>query len=120
MVCGPKAAQRRAPGRVGLGRVLPKHAEEKALTGGSRASATEGGRERGLSDWAGPAWIGPRRGFGPQGGKEKRKREKGRKRWAYWAENKKMKRNGFAFCTTSNKTMHCSMNATQKKQPYLI
>jgi len=29
--------------------------------------------------------------------KKKRKREKGRKRWACWAENKKRKRNGFAF-----------------------
>ena len=50
--CEPKAAQRRAPGRVGLGGVLPKHTEEKALTGGSRASATEGGRAWGLADWA--------------------------------------------------------------------
>ena len=57
--CGPKAAQRRAPGRVGLGRVLPEHGEEKALTGGACASATE----RDMRGWqfgpgTGPAEVG--------------------------------------------------------------
>ena len=75
--CGPKAAQRRVPGQVGLGRVLPKHAEEKALTGGSRSSATEGGRERGLADWAGEGEPGRRWDFWAAGKKKKKRRRIG-------------------------------------------
>ena len=47
--CGPKAAQRRAPGRVGLGRVLPDHREGMDPIGGSHPSAAEGG---GGMSWA--------------------------------------------------------------------
>ena len=78
MACGPKAAQRRAPGRVGLGRVLPEHGEEKALMGGARAAVSERGRrerERRVRR------VGPGTGLAGVGrGKRKKKKGRGRRR----------------------------------------
>ena len=63
--CGPKAAQQRALGRVGLGRVLPEHGEEKALTGGPHALVRERkrkgrrvGPEEEKEKWAGGGNLG--------------------------------------------------------------
>ena len=74
--CEPKAAGRcacasRTPSRVPL-----KHAEKKALTGGSRASATEGGRERGVGG------LGRGRRTGPAVGLLGRGKEEENESWA--------------------------------------
>jgi hypothetical protein len=50
-----------------------------------------------LADWAGPAWIGPRRGFRPQGGKEKGRGRKGERDGPAGLKTRRGKRNGFAF-----------------------
>ena len=63
--------------------------KEKGPTGGARAAATEGGRERGLADWAGLAWIGPREVSWAAGTKRKRRGEAGLGRW--WKKKREEK-----------------------------
>ena len=84
--CGPKAAQRRAPGRVGLGRVLPEHGEEKALTVGARAAEGETGA--GCAG-RGKKKNGPALRLWAAEEKRKREREKGEMGWAETREREK-------------------------------
>ena len=77
------APTRAAPGLGGESRLGTR--KGTALTGGSRASATEGRRESGVGGLgrAGLDWAEAR--FWATGRKRRREREKGR--WAGWAES---------------------------------
>ena len=111
---------------------------KKTPTGRPYLWAGEDGRAEGERGWAGTR-NGPGQ-RGPSGGRRKEKRKKeGEWSWA-GPKNRVRKEKVLHFLkttqtlqfkfefknsnsnrTTSNKTMHCSMNATQqKKQPYLI
>ena len=113
---------------------------EEGLTG--RAHAAVSVREG--------RWTGPKEGTGPAGERRKGETagpaawvwaERRKKKEMGWARKRNKRENDFAFSfeidpnkfnsnlnsgnsisnqTTSNKTMYCSMNATQTKRPHLI
>jgi hypothetical protein len=122
-------------GRGGAGRAAAGLCESPLFagkrtdpTGGTRLAAAAGER-RGKADWAGRrnwagaegTWAAEKEKKGERAGLENRVRKERVLQILKTLQFKFEFKNSNSNRTTSNKTMYCSMNATQqKKQPYLI